>query len=290
MLARQNPGQYWYHLRRGWARSPHLTGEVLTRAADIECDARRTRPSSTPPAICSTAASRSVFDPSFVPYHKAGKVRTVLQEGAVRLPDLPDVPTAREAGLDLKDFRRAGAGSGYRRPRARRPKCSTAFPRRPPRRRAKPDLKEKLLGVAQIVPAPVAGRFGRQVERRQGLLRRPDPGDQHQARVGTMFYLVQVLLPLYDNDGQAFDQAVYARRSKTAFAKKFGGVTAYVRSPAEGAWHGPTGPASSPTRSSSSRSWPSVSIAAGGAKCQAARPVPSGRSSSSSAPIRSRFL
>ena len=56
-------------------------------------------------------------------------------------------------------------------------------------------------------------------------------------------HLVQVLLPLYDNDGQAFDQAFYLA-VKTAFAKKFGGVTAYVRSPAEGAWHGPTGAAS----------------------------------------------
>ncbi|CAN5475286.1 hypothetical protein BH10PSE6_BH10PSE6_31220 [soil metagenome] len=56
-------------------------------------------------------------------------------------------------------------------------------------------------------------------------------------------HLVQVLLPLYDNGGQPFEQAVYLS-VKTAFAKKFGGVTAYVRSPAEGAWHGPSGAAS----------------------------------------------
>jgi hypothetical protein len=56
-------------------------------------------------------------------------------------------------------------------------------------------------------------------------------------------HLVQVLLPLYDNNGHAFEQAAYLT-VKTAFAQKFGGVTAYVRSPAEGAWHGPTGTAS----------------------------------------------
>ena len=56
-------------------------------------------------------------------------------------------------------------------------------------------------------------------------------------------HLVQVLLPLYDNDGQAFEQALYLK-VKTVFTEKFGGVTAYVRSPAEGAGHGPTGAAS----------------------------------------------
>jgi hypothetical protein len=53
-------------------------------------------------------------------------------------------------------------------------------------------------------------------------------------------HLVQVLLPTNDNDGQAFEQALYFN-VKTVFTEKFGGVTAYVRSPAEGAWQGPTG-------------------------------------------------
>ena len=55
-------------------------------------------------------------------------------------------------------------------------------------------------------------------------------------------HLVQVLLPLYDNNGQVFEPALYIA-VKTTFAQKFGGVTAYVRSPAEGAWHGPSGSA-----------------------------------------------
>jgi len=53
-------------------------------------------------------------------------------------------------------------------------------------------------------------------------------------------HLVQVLIPIYDNDGQAFEQALYVN-VKTVFTEKFGGVTAYVRSPAEGAWQGPSG-------------------------------------------------
>ena len=53
-------------------------------------------------------------------------------------------------------------------------------------------------------------------------------------------HLVQILLPIYDNDGQAFGQTLYLK-VKTVFTEKFGGVTAYVTAPAEGAWQGPSG-------------------------------------------------
>jgi hypothetical protein len=48
-------------------------------------------------------------------------------------------------------------------------------------------------------------------------------------------YLVQILLPVYDNEGQAFDTREYvALRSE--LADRFGGVTAYTRAPARGVW------------------------------------------------------
>ena len=50
-----------------------------------------------------------------------------------------------------------------------------------------------------------------------------------------MPYLVQILLPLYDNDGQRFSNDLYddvhGRLTGT-----FGGLTAYTRAPAEGVW------------------------------------------------------
>jgi len=48
-------------------------------------------------------------------------------------------------------------------------------------------------------------------------------------------HLVQILLPVFDNGGQRFPDAHYAavRREMTG---RFGGVTAYVRSPATGLW------------------------------------------------------
>ncbi|HEX8127702.1 MAG TPA: hypothetical protein VF527_01145 [Pyrinomonadaceae bacterium] len=48
-------------------------------------------------------------------------------------------------------------------------------------------------------------------------------------------YLIQILLPLYDNEGKAFTQEVYDR-VRDELMKKFGGLTAFRSSPAEGIW------------------------------------------------------
>jgi hypothetical protein len=46
---------------------------------------------------------------------------------------------------------------------------------------------------------------------------------------------IQLLLPLYDNDGRAFERADFAR-VRDELAEVFGGVTAHTRAPAEGLW------------------------------------------------------
>lgn len=48
-------------------------------------------------------------------------------------------------------------------------------------------------------------------------------------------YLVQMLLPLYDNEGRRFPRIDYDR-VRDELTEQFGGITAYVRSPAEGLW------------------------------------------------------
>jgi hypothetical protein len=48
-------------------------------------------------------------------------------------------------------------------------------------------------------------------------------------------YLVQILLPLYDNEGHAFEPEDYVAL-RTELADRFGGVTAYTRAPARGVW------------------------------------------------------
>lgn len=48
-------------------------------------------------------------------------------------------------------------------------------------------------------------------------------------------HLIQILLPLYDNSGKPFSHKEYVR-VRDELAERFGGITAYIRSPAEGLW------------------------------------------------------
>jgi hypothetical protein len=48
-------------------------------------------------------------------------------------------------------------------------------------------------------------------------------------------HLVEILLPLSDNDGRRFDRAAFAR-VREELVERFGGLTAFTRSPAEGVW------------------------------------------------------
>ena len=50
-----------------------------------------------------------------------------------------------------------------------------------------------------------------------------------------MVHLVQILLPLADNDGQSFPARMY-RSVQRELTGRFGGLTAFTRAPAEGHW------------------------------------------------------
>jgi hypothetical protein len=58
---------------------------------------------------------------------------------------------------------------------------------------------------------------------------------------GGPIHLVQLLLPLYDNDGRAFPPAHYAA-VRTTLTDRFNGLTAYTRAPAQGLWSESDGP------------------------------------------------
>jgi tripartite-type tricarboxylate transporter receptor subunit TctC len=160
-LAKANPGTYWYG-SSGLGTITHLTGEVLTRAAGIQMQHAPYKTIVDATGDIFDGRIQMVFDPSFVPYHKAGKVRTVLQEGATRLPDLPEVPTAREAGLDLKGFRER-SWFGLLAPRGTPSDALERISQEAAKAAAAPDLKTKLLGVAQIAHHQSPAEFARQV-------------------------------------------------------------------------------------------------------------------------------
>lgn len=48
-------------------------------------------------------------------------------------------------------------------------------------------------------------------------------------------HLVQLILPLYDNGGQAIDAQLF-RQVRQTLLERFGGVTAFTRAPAQGLW------------------------------------------------------
>lgn len=48
-------------------------------------------------------------------------------------------------------------------------------------------------------------------------------------------YLIQLLLPLYDNDQNCFPGQLYDE-VRTELTEQFGGLTSYMRAPATGLW------------------------------------------------------
>jgi hypothetical protein len=54
-----------------------------------------------------------------------------------------------------------------------------------------------------------------------------------------MPFLVQILLPVYDNNGERFPSDLY-NEVRAKLTNMFGGLTAYTRAPAEGVWESGT--------------------------------------------------
>jgi hypothetical protein len=53
-------------------------------------------------------------------------------------------------------------------------------------------------------------------------------------------YLIQMLLPRKGADGAPLDESIF-RQTRAELVETFAGVTAYLRSPAQGAWVAPDG-------------------------------------------------
>ena len=53
-------------------------------------------------------------------------------------------------------------------------------------------------------------------------------------------YLVEILLPLYDNHGKPLSKALFGKVADE-LTSTFGGLTAHTRAPAQGMWQGDAG-------------------------------------------------
>ena len=127
-LAKESPGKYWFG-SSGLGTITHLTGEVLTRVAGIQMQHAPYKTIVDATGDIFDGRIQMVFDPSFVPYAKAGKVRAVL----VDAPGAAGRPAgradgargrARPQGLPrpglVRPVRAQGPAAGHRQPDLRR--------------------------------------------------------------------------------------------------------------------------------------------------------------------------
>ena len=160
-LAKANPGKYWFG-SSGLGTITHLTGEVLTRAVGIKMQHSPYKTIVDATGDVFDGRIQMVFDPSFVTYAKAGKVRAVVVDGPTRLADLTDVPTSAEVGLDLKGFR-ARSWFGLFAPKGTPAEIVRRLSDETAKIAALPEIKEKLLLVAQNAHHQSDAEFARQV-------------------------------------------------------------------------------------------------------------------------------
>jgi tripartite-type tricarboxylate transporter receptor subunit TctC len=100
-LAKREPGKLTFG-SSGVGASNHLGPELLRSVTGVEMTHVPYRGSA--PAIVDLSAGRVdiFFDnlPSILPHIRAGAVRALAAAAAERIPELPDVPTFKEAGID----------------------------------------------------------------------------------------------------------------------------------------------------------------------------------------------
>lgn len=103
-LAKKRPGQLNFG-SPGVGTSPHLTGELfkLITKTDIVHIPYKGNAEAITDLIGGQLSMVFTGVPPVVPLAKAGKVRLLATTGKQRMPNLPDVPTMRESGIEGAD-------------------------------------------------------------------------------------------------------------------------------------------------------------------------------------------
>jgi len=100
-LAKSKPGQLSFG-SSGTGQSVHLSGELFKKRAGI--DIIHVPYKGAAPAVADLVAGQVTMMvdnlPSSLPQIQAGKLRALAVTSAARVPELPDVPTMKEAGFD----------------------------------------------------------------------------------------------------------------------------------------------------------------------------------------------
>lgn len=142
---KQNPGKYWFGSSR-LGTITHLTGEVQTRTAGIKMQHSPYKTIVDATDDVFDGRIQMVFDPSFVTYATAGKVRADVARGR-----------ARHEGIPRPELVRPVRAEGHASRRQRRLSDETA------KIAALPEIRENFLLVAQIAQHQSDVEFARQV-------------------------------------------------------------------------------------------------------------------------------
>ena len=100
-LLKQDPSKRSFG-SSGTGQSPHMSAELFKQRTGTE--ATHIPYKGAGPAVAALLANQFTFMidnlPSSIPYIKAGKLRALAVTGEKRSPELPDVPTMKEAGIN----------------------------------------------------------------------------------------------------------------------------------------------------------------------------------------------
>ena len=101
-LAKQSPGKYTFG-SVGPGTATHLAGEVAALRAGIKL--LHVPYKGSVESLTDLVAGRIdlIFDPVALPQVKAGNVKALASTASVRHPDLPDVPTMKEQGIEMPE-------------------------------------------------------------------------------------------------------------------------------------------------------------------------------------------
>ena len=103
-LAKQNPGKFFFG-SSGIGTITHLTGEVFARAVGIKLQHAPYKTIVDAVGDLLEGRIQIVLDPFVVPQVKAGKLTALGTAGRKRMPELPELPTFAELGIDMMGAR-----------------------------------------------------------------------------------------------------------------------------------------------------------------------------------------
>jgi tripartite-type tricarboxylate transporter receptor subunit TctC len=144
-LAKKEPGKLTFG-SAGTATATHLSGEIVHHKAGIKVLHVPYKGSAE--ALTDLLGGRIdlIYDPVALSQVKAGNLKALATTSAVRHPELPDVPTLKEQGLDVP----GGSWFGVFAPKGTPPEVVTRLATELERALASPGARETLLKFSQF--------------------------------------------------------------------------------------------------------------------------------------------